>query len=65
MWRAIGLVSVIGVDFAVCVVGGFLLGRYVDRWLATDPWFLLVGLISGIVVGSYTVYRLILPYLRG
>ncbi|ATF16008.1 AtpZ/AtpI family protein [Brevibacillus sp. HB1.2] len=62
-WRALGLVSVLGLDFAICVVAGFMIGRYADRLLATDPWFLLIGLITGIAIGVYTVYRLIRPYL--
>jgi F0F1-type ATP synthase assembly protein I len=38
-----------------------LIGYGVDRWRGTSPWFLVGGLIFGIVVGMYelakTVWR--------
>ena len=50
---------------AYTMVGGILLlggiGYLVDRWRGTAPWFLLAGLLLGMVVGFYelakTVYR--------
>ena len=47
------------------LVGGIIglggLGYVVERWLETSPWFVLAGLILGIVVGFYelvkTAYR--------
>jgi F0F1-type ATP synthase assembly protein I len=55
--------SVIAASYTL--VGGILLlggiGYAVDRWHGTAPWFLLTGLLLGIVVGFYelakTVYR--------
>jgi F0F1-type ATP synthase assembly protein I len=44
---------------AILLLGG--IGYAVDRWRGTAPWFLLTGLVLGIVVGFYelakTVYR--------
>jgi F0F1-type ATP synthase assembly protein I len=44
---------------AIVLLGG--LGYALDRWQGTDPWFLLAGLLAGIVVGFYelakTVWR--------
>ena len=34
---------------AVILLGG--IGYALDRWLATSPWFLLAGLLVGLVVG--------------
>jgi ATP synthase protein I len=62
-WRAITLVSLIGVDMAVCVVAGVWLGKYIDRLFATAPWFLLIGLLVGLGAGVYSVYRIIRAYL--
>ena len=50
---------------AYTLVGGIILlggiGYAVDRWRGTAPWFLLVGLLLGVVVGFYelikTVYQ--------
>ena len=33
--------------------GGYLL----DRWLNTTPWFMLVGLLLGMVVGFYELVK--------
>lgn len=62
-WRAVGLVSVIGADLAICVVGGVWLGKYIDSQLMSSPWFLLTGLLLGLTVGIYSVYRLVRRYL--
>ncbi len=44
---------------AILVLGG--LGYAIDRWLGTPPWFLVGGLLLGIVVGMWelakTVWR--------
>ncbi len=38
-----------GGGFVSSILAGFLLGYLADRWLGTDPWLV----ISGIVVGAY------------
>ena len=44
---------------SIIVLGG--LGYAIDRWRETSPWFLLGGLLLGIVVGMWelakTVWR--------
>ena len=44
---------------AILLLGG--VGWFVDQWQGTSPWFLLTGLVLGIVVGFYelakTVWR--------
>ena len=42
---------------ALLLLGG--LGYLADRWLDTSPWFLLSGLMLGIVVGLYEIARVI------
>lgn len=39
-----------GGGFLGSVLSGALVGWLVDRWLGTDPWFV----VSGIVLGSYS-----------
>lgn len=43
------------------LLGGILLlggiGYAIDQWQETSPWFLLVGLLSGVVVGLYELAR--------
>ena len=43
------------------IIGLGALGYMVDRWRGTSPWFLLAGLVLGVVIGFYelvkTTYR--------
>ncbi|MGG1658652.1 AtpZ/AtpI family protein [Brevibacillus sp. NRS-1366] len=62
-WRAITLVTLIGVDMALCVIGGVLLGKYLDSFFGTNPILLMVGLLAGLGIGVYSVYRIVRGYL--
>ena len=42
---------------AILLLGG--VGHLVDRWAATSPWFLLTGLLVGLVVGFYQLAKTI------
>jgi F0F1-type ATP synthase assembly protein I len=55
----VGLVGVIGVDLAATTLGGFWLGRIVDRAAGTEPAFLIVGVLVGLAVGIYSITRIV------
>jgi hypothetical protein len=38
---------------AILLLGG--VGYGVDRWAGTSPWFLLIGLVAGILFGFYNL----------
>jgi F0F1-type ATP synthase assembly protein I len=40
---------------AIILLGA--IGYGLDRWLGTGPWFLISGLMAGIVVGFYELIR--------
>jgi F0F1-type ATP synthase assembly protein I len=40
---------------AVLLLGG--IGYGVDRWRGTSPWFLLAGLLLGVVIGFYELVK--------
>ena len=40
---------------AILLLGGG--GHLVDRWLGTDPWCLLAGLMLGMIVGFYELAK--------
>lgn len=40
-----------GFEFATSVGGGALLGFFLDRWLGTKPWLLLIGVCLGFAGG--------------
>lgn len=47
----------LGVELVVAVLlcaGG---GALLDRWLESKPWFMLLGLLLGLAVGMWNLYR--------
>ena len=64
MLAALGLASGIGLQLAVSVLAGLGLGYLADRAVHTSPWFLLVGLLLGVVLGGLSVVRTVRKELR-
>lgn len=46
-----------GVELAGAILGGCLLGYWIDRHFETRPWGLLIGASMGIVGGLYNMIR--------
>jgi len=46
----------LAIDLVACVFVGGALGYFLDRWLGTKPWFLIVFLIFGLVAGFRNFY---------
>ena len=44
-----------GLIGAIILLGG--IGWAVDAWQGTSPWFLLLGLLLGLIVGFYELAR--------
>jgi F0F1-type ATP synthase assembly protein I len=44
---------------AIILLGG--IGFALDRWLGTAPWFLLAGLLLGLIVGFYELAKAVWP----
>jgi len=42
---------------AIIVLGG--IGYAIDRWRGTAPWFLLAGLLLGIIVGMWELAKVV------
>jgi F0F1-type ATP synthase assembly protein I len=40
---------------AILLLGG--IGYFIDYWMQTSPWLLLVGLLAGVVVGFYELAK--------
>lgn len=62
--KAVRLVGM-GWYVGICIVLGVLGGLWLDQKLHTSPIMVLVGLILGIFIAFYGVYRMILPNLNG
>jgi len=44
---------------AILLLGG--IGYALDDWRGTSPWFLLGGLLLGLIVGFYTLVKTVWP----
>jgi len=51
----------VGFELVVPIVLLMFAGYQLDRWLESQPWFLLVGALLGMAVGFYTLFRRLLP----
>ena len=51
--------SSMGLELGLSVVVGFLIGSWLDGWLGTDPWLLLLFGTAGIVAGYRSIFRLV------
>ena len=49
-----------GGSFVSSIVAGTLLGYFADRWLGTDPWLVILG----VVVGSYAGFVKMWDYIK-
>ena len=58
--RFIGVGWFIGISILLGVGGGF----WLDKKFGTGPILVIVGLILGLVVAFYGVYRMLLPLMR-
>jgi F0F1-type ATP synthase assembly protein I len=47
----------VGLQFAASIVVCLFAGQWLDRKLATAPWFLIIGVFFGAGAGFYSMYR--------
>jgi ATP synthase protein I len=60
-WMPALRITGIGFYIAACIVGGILVGW----WLGDKkPVFVIIGLIIGLVLAGYGVYRMIKPLVK-
>jgi ATP synthase protein I len=56
-WKALAELSSIGMTLVLATVIGLAGGYYLDRWLGTSPWLVMIGLGLGIVAGFVNFFR--------
>jgi ATP synthase protein I len=49
----------IGVEIVAALIVGVAIGYFLDRWLGTKPWFLLVFFVLGATAGFMNVFRVV------
>jgi F0F1-type ATP synthase assembly protein I len=63
MKRRVAALRLVGVGWYIgtCIVLGVLGGLWFDDKFNTTPIMVIVGLIVGVIIAFYGVYRMILP----
>jgi len=54
--KTLGFVSTVGLSMGIAIALGALIGYYLDKWLDTSPWFLLIFLGFGIAAAFRNLY---------
>ena len=58
IYRALSLITTMGVSIASCVGLGVFFGWLLDRWLGTSPWLILVFSLLGVAAAFKTIFEL-------
>lgn len=58
--RALSLLTQLGAAMAACVVAGVFAGKWLDQWLGTSPWLLIVLAFLGAGAAFKVMYELVI-----
>ncbi len=64
-WLAVAFAWRLGYRIAAPLVILLLLGRWLDRRLATSPWFLISGLVLSLVTTNVLMFREAVRVMKG
>jgi len=66
MRRWVAALRFIGVGWfvGISILGGVVGGLWLDNKFGTKPILVILGLIFGLIVAFYGVYRMLLPLIR-
>ncbi len=64
-WEAAARLVGIGWYIGICIVLGLLGGLWLDGKFGTKPLLTVLGLVLGLILAFYGVYRMILPNIKG
>jgi ATP synthase protein I len=56
-WKGIGSYGTVGLEFALSVLLGLFVGRWLDEKFGTGGWLALTGFGFGLAAGSRAIYR--------
>ncbi len=54
--KTLGMISTMGISFAVAIAIGVFMGLKIDEWLGTKPWGFFIFLFFGIAAGFRNIY---------
>ncbi len=58
LYKSLGFLSSVGICMVASILIGMAMGYYLDQWLGTAPWLLLVFLGFGIASGFRNIFIL-------
>lgn len=56
-FRELGRYSALGLEMAISVLIGVAIGYYLDKWLGTGPWLMILWIAIGFAAGVRSLYR--------
>ncbi|CAM4369635.1 hypothetical protein HMSSN036_66620 [Paenibacillus macerans] len=65
VWKVAALVTALGTNFAICTIGGFYFGSWLDKLWLTNGVGIGLGVLTGIAVGIVGIVALIRSVMRG
>lgn len=51
------LLGTVGIQVVISILIGFAAGLSLDRWLGTEPWFMILFILFGVVAGFLNLYK--------
>ena len=54
-----GILSTVGINIVLATVIGFLIGYYLDSFLGTNPWLMILFLVLGIIAGFRNLFSIL------
>lgn len=63
--RAMTLMTAISSQLVGAVLIGIFVGRWLDRYVGTEPLFLVIGLLLGLAAGIFAMLRTVRQYFEG
>lgn len=58
--QAMSLFTQLGLRMAACIFVGVIAGKYLDRWLGTSPWLLLIFIVLGAISSFKVLYDMVI-----
>jgi ATP synthase protein I len=57
--RKLALAASVSTNLAAPIVGGVVLGYFLDEWLSTKPWLVVAGSLLGTTGAFLALYRIV------
>ena len=57
--RRAGVLTAIPFILAIAPIIGFFMGDFLDSWLGTEPYLMIVFVVLGFIAGAREVYKLV------